>query len=211
MTNVLTVNYCCWKAWTPFAWTVSCVNLQPCVNQMAKKKNLDLYIYLKVTQKEQWALKQTSDLDTRPYHVLPVQWDILISFYYLKLNVIRKFFPPFLSLTFPRYIYLPFLGYTIMLNCAHNKYSSELNMSSKNINMKGFCLHTKHTAQLLWQLLICFQFTAGNYWIIITPIRISVGFCGLYTQISFISFTQDKMSKRREEQDNSWFYSVKKK
>lgn len=120
----------------------------------------------------------------------------------------QVFFPISFTSLSPLYIHLTLLGYTIMLSCAHSKYSSELNMSSKNINMKGFCLHTKHTAQLLWQLLfIWFQFTAGNYWIIITPIRINVGFCGFYTQISFISFTQDKMSKTR---GTSWFYSVKK-
>lgn len=51
----------------------------------------------------------------------------------------------FLSLPFPHYIYLPFQGYTIMLNCTHSKYSSALNMSFKNINMKSFFVCTQNT------------------------------------------------------------------
>lgn len=136
--------------------------MQPCVNQIAKKNNLTLYIYFKMTHKEKVALKNFrlwyQALRTKaPF----LQRDILISFYF-KLNAICTFFL-FLSLPFPHYIYLPFLDYTIMLNCPHIKYSSALNMSFKNINLKNFCLHTKHTAQFLCQLFIWFQITAGDY------------------------------------------------
>lgn len=94
-------------------------------------------------------------------HSLVFPVGILIYFYF-ELNVICRGFLSFFH--FPSLaISLPSLGYTIMLNCTHSKYSFALNMSSKNINMKGFCMHTKHTAELFCQLFVWFQLTAENY------------------------------------------------